>query len=108
MKLIYLANPFGGLKINICKSIDLEEKLVNENPGIQIFNAVDHYKRYAGKLDEETLAGMYCDMVTRCDEIWLAPGWTNSNGCVREYEAARLAEIKVVYLSADGHAGVEV
>ena len=27
---------------------------------------------------------------------------------IREYEAARLAEIKVVYLSADGHAGVEV
>ncbi len=40
--------------------------------------------------------------------IYMAHGWETSKGCVREYEAARLAEIKVVYLSADGHAGVEV
>ena len=108
MKLVYLAHPFGGLKSNVCKSIDLASRITLENSDIHIFNAAHYFYQYENVLCEEEIMKRCLDMVRRSDEIWLAPGWTNSRGCVREYETARLAEIKVVYLSTDGHAGVEV
>lgn len=107
MKLIYLAHPFGGLKSNVCKSIDLASRLTLENSDIHIFNAAHYFYQYKGVLVEEEIMKRCIDMVKRCDEIWLAPGWTESKGCVKEYEAARLAEIKVVYLPADRHTGME-
>ena len=107
MKLVYLAHPFGGLKSNVCKSIDLASRLTLENSDIHIFNAAHYFYQYENVLCEEEIMKRCLDMVRRSDEIWLAPGWTKSKGCNLEYEMARSLEKAVVYLPADRLSGVE-
>ena len=98
MKTIYLAHPYGGLTENICKSIDLERVLLKENSDIHIFNAAAYFHKYKDVLIEDEILKHCVDMVRRCDELWLSPGWENSPGCVTEYETAVEHGIPVAYL----------
>ena len=107
MKMIYLGHPFGGKRDNVLKSIDLATKLTMENSDVHLFNAAHYFYQYENVLIEEEIMKRCLDMVARCDELWLAPGWVNSKGCNREYEMARSLEKAVVYIFDNGHPGVE-
>lgn len=84
MKLIYLAHPYGGKMENIARSIDLASKLTLEYPNFHIFNAVKYFSQFKDVFSEDDIAQRYLDMITRCDELWLAPGWETSKGCKAE------------------------
>lgn len=98
MKLVYFGHPFGGLTENICKSIDLATRLTLENSDIHIFNAAHYFYQYENVLCEAEIMKRCLDMVARCDEIWLAPGWKESAGCRAELEQAKKHGMTVVYL----------
>ena len=98
MDMIYLAHPYGGLLENIFASIALENTLILENSDIHIFNAAAYFHKYKGVLLEEEIMKRCTDMVNRCDEIWLSPGWEISPGCVTEYETAVEHGVPVAYL----------
>lgn len=107
MKVVYLAHPFGGKRDNVLKSIDLATELTMENSDVHIFNAAHYFYQYEGVFAEPEIMKRCLDMVARCDELWLAPGWKNSKGCNQEHEMARQIKKPVVYLPLDRHARVE-
>lgn len=98
MKLVYLAHPYGGQRVNLCNAMDLGNKLTFEYPDIFVFNAVPYFRQFRDAFPEKNIMERCLDMVRRSDELWLAPGWTNSEGCVREYMCARAEKKPVRYL----------
>lgn len=98
MKLIYLAHPYGGKPENVCKGVDLGAMLQMEYEHLHIFNAVYYFCKYKGVMDEEQIMRMCLDMVGRCEELWVAPGWRDSPGCKAEIEQATRIGIRVKYL----------
>ena len=99
MKLIYLAHPYGGKIENELKSITAEYQLIEQHPSDHIFNAVRYFKTYERVLSEPEIMDMCLDMLGRCDELWLSPGWQDSPGCKAELEHATRLGIRVKYLS---------
>ena len=100
MKLVYLAHPYGGNVTNVYKSKILANYL-NYNkiyPGVNIFNAVAYFFEYAQLKTEVEIMAMCIDMLGRCDELWLAPGWEDSPGCKAEIEHATKLGMRVKYL----------
>ena len=98
MKLIYLAHPYSGKKANVTKATDLANRLTLEFPHYHIFNAVKYFYQYKDVFTEEGIKRRYLDMVLRCSELWLAPGWEESAGCRAELEQAKKHGMTVVYL----------
>lgn len=98
MKLIYLAHPYGKKPENVCKAVDLGCALQTEYEHYHIFNAAYYFCKYEGLYNEEHILEMCKDMVTRCDELWLAPGWENSPGCKIELMEAQRVGKAVRYL----------
>ena len=102
MKLIYLAHPYGGKAENAMKSVVLEYKLIEKNASCHIFNAVKYFMTYKGFKSEKQIMAICLDMVTRCDELWVAPGWKDSPGCGKEIEEATKNGIRARYLTEVG------
>ena len=98
MKLIYLAHTYGGKKSNVTKATDLANRLTLEYPHYHIFNAVKYFYQYKDIFTEAGIQRRYTDMVTRCDELWVAPGWENSAGCKAEIAEATKLGMKIRYL----------
>lgn len=88
MKLIYIAHPYGGKKSNVTKATDLANRLTLEYQHYHIFNAVKYFYQYKDVFTEEGIKRRYLDMVLRCSELWLAPGWEESAGCRAELDRA--------------------
>ena len=99
MKLIYLAHPYGGNDRNIMAAWVLWRKLTDENPNYHIFNAVNYFVGLKDIFTEAGIQRRYTDMVTRCDELWVAPGWEESAGCKAEIAEATKIGMKVRYLA---------
>lgn len=94
MKVVYLAHPYGGKRENVYKSVDLATELSMAHPDIHFFNAAHYFYQYEGVLTEEEIMKRCLDMVRRCDELWLAPGWKHSKGCNAEHmEATSLGKM---------------
>lgn len=92
MRLIYMAHPFGGNTANLFKSSILEKNL--QQKGYHIFNPVTYFYRYDGLIPEPQIMEMCLDMLSRCDEVWMAQGWEDSAGC--KCEQARAQELGMV------------
>ena len=99
MKLIYLAHTYGGSAHNYFKACKLETKLIDEHPTAHIFNAVKYFNYFKNTLEEKDILKMCLDMVSRCNELWVAPGWEDSQGCKAEIEEATLNCMKIRYLT---------
>lgn len=99
MKLIYLAHPYGGSVENGIEAVLLEYRMMSKHHGKHIFNAVRYFSYFAGFLPESEIMRNCLDMVSRCDELWAAPGWENSPGCRAEIEEATKLGIKIRYLT---------
>lgn len=91
MKLVYLAHPYGGENENFHRSCDLTTILTERHPKYHIFNAVRYFVQFKHYLNEGEIMTRCLDTLSRCDQLWLAPGWMESKGCLEEYmEATRL------------------
>ena len=101
MKLVYLAHPYGGDDANVGKAIDLCSELSARYPDDHIFNAVAYFRKFKDVFTEGEIEKRYLDMLRRCDELWLVPGWTKSSGCCREYELAVFCGVQVRELEQD-------
>ena len=101
MKLIYLAHPYGGDAANGIKAVLLEYRMMSEHPGAHIFNAVRYFSYFTPFLQEAEIMKNCLDMVARCDELWVAPGWKESPGCMAEIKEATRNGIRVRYLTED-------
>lgn len=102
MKLIYLAHPYGGDAQKGIEAVLLEYRLMERNPRDHIFNAVRYFSYFAGFLPEGEIVRNCLDMVGRCDEVWVSPGWRDSPGCKAEIQEAARLNIKVRYLTEVG------
>ena len=103
MKLIYLAHPYGGNDLNIISAGVMWRYLTQTFPHYHIFNAVNYFVGLKDIFTEAGIQRRYTDMVTRCDELWVAPGWEESAGCKAEIAEATKIGMKVRYL-AEGEA----
>lgn len=99
MKLIYLAHPYGGDEHNIVAAWVLGRDLTAEHPHYHIFNAVKYFVGLKDIFTEAEIQRRYTDMVSRCDELWVAPGWEESPGCLAEIKEATRNGIRVRYLA---------
>lgn len=97
MKLIYLAHPYGGEDENIIKALSWEAYLFA--PNTHVLNAVYYFSTYKRIKEEHEIMKMCLDMVTRCDELWVAPGWEDSPGCKAEIAQATKYNMKIRYLT---------
>lgn len=101
MKMIYFAHPFGGKEANYAKAKIMGARLEERNPGMHIFNAVPYFTYFEPYLEEPEIMRLCLDMVGRCDEVWVAPGWETSPGCNQEIKEATRLGIRVRYLEGD-------
>ena len=97
-KLIYVAHPYGGLKINA----DEAEKIIRQL-----------YKDYRGRTFISPIHGICCpyesvsfevgmehcfELLNRCDAILLTGDWWNSRGCKEEKSFAEDMAIPIYTL----------
>lgn len=89
MKLIYLAHPFGGKQENVEQVEKIIKHLYREYLDCAFYSPI----HATGFLYNEFsyLEGMeHCfEVLSRCDELWLCPGWQDSRGCNMEYAYAK-------------------
>ena len=50
---------------------------------------------------EAEIQRRYTDMVSRCDELWAAPGWESSPGCRAEIQEAARLGMPIRYLTEE-------
>ncbi|WFF74005.1 DUF4406 domain-containing protein [Proteiniclasticum sp. QWL-01] len=101
MKLVYLAHPYGGMAENGIKAVLLEYRIMTKYPEAHIFNAVRYFSYFGSFLPEVEIMRNCLDMVARCDELWVAPGWRESPGCKAEVQEAASLGMKIRYLTEE-------
>lgn len=88
-RVIYVAHPFSGKSENVKKVEKIILKLIKQYPNYTFFSplhATGYY--YFEKSYEEGMKDCI-ELLSRCDELWLCPGWRESRGCNMEYEYAK-------------------
>jgi hypothetical protein len=87
-KLVYLAHPFLGKSENVQKAEQIILKLIKLYPDYTFYSplhATGFF--YFAKSYEEGMKDCL-EMLSRCDEIWLAGNWQESKGCNIEFNWA--------------------
>lgn len=96
MRLVYLAHPYGGDEKNVEDAKQTVRRLVKQFPGKAFLPPL----QATGFLYEDVPyidgMNMCIEILSRCDELWLCPGWQDSKGCCMEYAVARVKGIPVV------------
>ena len=88
MKVIYVAHPFKGKKKNVRKVEKIIKKLVKQYPDYVFYSPLHATGFYYFMKSYEAGMRDCIEILSRCDSLWLCPGWENSTGCKIEYEWA--------------------
>lgn len=97
-KVIYIAHPFQGKPENVKSVEKIILKLIEKYPDYTFYSplhATGFY--YFAKSYEEGMKDCI-ELLSRCDELWLCPGWENSKGCNIEHDYAQKHNIPIQYL----------
>lgn len=101
-KLVYLSGQITGLHPEeaakhfeaACEHYDWETNVI-----INPMRFVVYLERMAGrKLSEAEILVKELEVVAKCDEIAMLPGWEKSEGATAEHAMAKKAGIKITYL----------
>jgi len=88
-KVIYVAHPFNGKQDNVQKVEKIILKLIEQYPDYTFYSPLHSTGFYYFKKTYEEGMKDCLEMLSRCDELWLCPGWRNSKGCNIEYDWCR-------------------
>lgn len=115
--MIYLAGPYShptpeGREANYRAHADVAVKMLLA--GFHPYSPIVHWHTVATAHDLPTGSSFWREhnriMIAHSTEVWVLPGWENSEGTKAEIEAAKQYKIRVRYLkwldSEDG--GVEI
>jgi len=87
-KLIYIAHPYNGLEVNITKATDLlvllQQQYLHQYTFVSPIHGLNVGLLYEC-LTAEIAISNCINLLKRCDEVWAAPGWRQSSGCLDEY-----------------------
>lgn len=98
MRMIYIANPFGGLKENVDKVQAIITSLLRKPPDCTFYSPLHATGFFYSQLTY--LDGMeHCfEALSRCDELWLCGEWRGSRGCNMEYGYAKAKGIPIKFI----------
>ncbi len=105
----FLCHPLAGdseeaIKANLKKAAELARKLALENPDAVIFSPIAACS-FMKEPEDRELALKYCEYYLASGQfigIILPPGWTESRGCIREFEMAVRMNLGKVFLNRAG------
>lgn len=98
MNVIYIAHPYGGDPDNLEKIHDLINELTIDYPDDYVFISPVPLWDEAYRVMEYTPGMDKClELLSRCDELWLAYNWHESPGCMIEYGYAKGAEMPIKF-----------
>lgn len=100
MKLIYVAHPYGGDPDNLENIKKLINDLTIDYPDDYVFiSPVPLWEEAYRVMDYMPGMDKCLELLSRCDELWLAHNWHESRGCMIEYGYALGAELPIRYQS---------
>ena len=89
MKVVFIAHPLkGNIDNNIAKAKALCLLITNQYPDIVPMCPILLYPSYMDDNNPQhrQMGLQYChELLSRCDEVWLAPHWEHSQGSIAEY-----------------------
>ena len=87
-KLIYVAHPFNGSEVNVAKATDLlvllQQQYLEQYTFVSPIHGLNVGLAYEC-LTADIAISNCINLLKRCDEVWAAPGWRESSGCLDEY-----------------------
>lgn len=97
--MVYIAHPFGGEKENVEKVEKIIKVLIHKHSDCTFYSPLHATGFLYGQLTY--LGGMeHCfEALSRCDELWLCPGWQDSRGCNMEYAYAKAKGMPIKILT---------
>jgi len=105
MRAVYIAHPLrGDVRGNTARASELCRKISREFPDIVVVCPLMSFSFLDDENPEERQkAIVYClELLSRCDELWLAGDWKNSEGCRKELRHAKAIGIPVSVVRVAG------
>ncbi len=102
MKLVYIAHPYSGKRLNVLRVQRIIKRLLHKYPGYSFYSPLHALGFFYKLMDYDTGMEHCYEALRRCDELWLCNGWTKSRGCCREYSYAITHRIPVKFMDNDG------
>ncbi|MGB9848866.1 MAG: DUF4406 domain-containing protein [Moorellaceae bacterium] len=88
-KLVYVAHPFAfDPEGNKVKAAEICQRIVAEYPGVVPVCPLLTFSFLREPLERELALSFCLALLERCDELWLAGGWEDSEGCWLERRKA--------------------
>ena len=84
-KVIYVAHPFQGKRENTEKVEKIILGLIKQYPDYTFFSPLHATGFYYFEKSYEEGMKDCIELLSRCDKLWLCPGWEQSKGCNIEY-----------------------
>lgn len=101
----FLCHPLAGdVDANLKKAAKLARKLALENQDAVIFSPIAACS-FMREPEDRDLALKYCEYYLTSGQfigIILPPGWTESQGCIKEFEIAVKMDLAQVFLNRAG------
>lgn len=101
---IYLSHPYGGDEANLRKCTAIYKKLqpeLYESKGQVLLSPLQSCGCLYNDMSYKNGLSLSMELLKMCSEIWICPGWQNSEGCRRERDYAYEHGITVRYLRSD-------
>ena len=83
-KVVYVAHPFQGKKENVESVEKYILNFVKKYPNYTFYSPLHATGFYYHEKSWEDGMKDCLEVLSRCDELWLCPGWENSRGCQTE------------------------
>jgi hypothetical protein len=83
-KVVYVAHPFQGKKENVESVEKYILNFVKKYPNYTFYSPLHATGFYYHEKSWEDGMKDCLEVLSRCDELWLCPGWENSKGCQTE------------------------
>lgn len=98
MKVAYIAHQFNGNPENVKDAERIILHLIKDHPDFTFYSPLHNTGFFYFAMDYETGMKHCFELLRRCDELWLCPGWENSKGCNLELAYAREHKIPTYVL----------
>ena len=91
--LVYIAGPYRAegpeaVAANVARARDVAAKLLREGYQVICPHTMTHEMEHYPGLDDQAFLRNGLEQLRVCDAVVMLPGWHDSEGSVREYEAA--------------------
>ena len=101
-KVVFIAHPFSGdLEGNIEKCRKLCRQIVLQFPDVVPIATILLFPQFINENNpSERFLGLDLSRQVeyRCDEVWFAPGWKQSKGCINELKEAACRQMTVRFM----------